>query len=152
MFHYKPSILGYPHFRPPSILAKNHQTLIVLGVINPLSITKAPPFTHALSPWLHGPHPPRGSPRCAEASPWASPATTRRSRPRSAADGCRVLWRSSGRCNGTPWSDHAMGPWGAGPYAGHRGRVNCLVIVSIPIGSMVLLYMVTWIPSIYPQC
>ena len=22
----------------------------------------------------------------------------------------------------------------------------------IPIGSMVLLYMVTWIPSIYPQC
>ena len=31
-------------------------------------------------------------------------------------------------------------------------RVHGSIWDNIPIGSMVLLYMVTWIPSIYPKC
>ena len=140
MFHYKPSILGYPHFRKsPSILAKNHQTLIVLGVTNPLSITR---HHLLLTPYRHGSMAPaprfsalRGGPQPLSLASYdaALEASVRGRRLQSAVEIFRQMQRDALE---RPPCYGAMGCWAAG----HRGRVNCWVIVSIPIGSMYAIY------------
>ena len=49
---------------------------------------------------------------------------------------------------------YGKGASGSGKYDGQLVRFSSVFgsLIRKPIGSMVLLYMVTWIPSIYPQC
>ena len=65
----------------------------------------------------------------------------------------RQHWTDAWWIHSSMWFPHHLSAWGfisRGPKKRDAHRTSKWLIN--PIGSMVLLYMVAWIPSIYPQC